>query len=368
MKILELTNYSSGICGVWARVKEEANRLSKNHEVMVFSSDRIKGENGTAISEEKIGKVKIKRFKAKNLGGESFMSWAFEKEAIKFHPDIIIAHSYRHIHTLRALLVARKIKARVFLVTHAPFERTGSRGQKGNIIVYFYDQFVGRITLSKFNKVLSITKWEKPHLLNLGLSEKNISYIPNGIPEEFFTQKRSKEENRILFLGRIAPIKNLEVLIKSVQYIENKKIKLELVGPEEKEYSNFLKKLVKDLNLSDRIIFSKPIYKTKEKIEKIDSARIFVLPSKSEGMSQSLIEAMAREKIVIASDNKASTDLIEDGKNGLIFSTYNEKDLAEKINKALSGKLNNIRKEAKKSVEKFDWKEILKKIEDLLGP
>lgn len=363
MKVLELTNYSSGICGVWARVREEANRLSKNHEVRVFSSDRIKGENGTAIDEEKIGKVKIKRFKAKNLGGESFMSWAFEKEAIKFHPDIIIAHSYRHIHTLRALLVARKIKARVFLVTHAPFERKENRGLKGNFIVYLYDKLVGRITLNKFNKVLSITKWEKPYLLNLGLKGKDIEYIPNGIPEEFFTQKKKKDRNKILFLGRIAPIKNLEVLIKSIPYIKDKKIKIELVGPPENKYLDYLSRLSKSLKVSQRIIISKPIYDTIEKIEKIDSAKIFVLPSKSEGMPQSLIEAMAREKIVIASDNRASRDLIENGKNGLIFSTYNEKDLAEKINKALSGKSKTIGKEARKSVEAFSGDKVIKLLE-----
>ena len=48
MKILELTNFSAGICGVWARVREEAVRLAKKHEVRVFSSNFVKGMDETA--------------------------------------------------------------------------------------------------------------------------------------------------------------------------------------------------------------------------------------------------------------------------------------------------------------------------------
>ncbi len=78
MKILELTNYSAGICGVWNRVKEEAARLSKkNHEVVVFSSNFTKGSDEIAKSKDKIGGVLIRRFPARKLGGESFMKWDF---------------------------------------------------------------------------------------------------------------------------------------------------------------------------------------------------------------------------------------------------------------------------------------------------
>ena len=42
MKILELTNYTAGGCGVWARVKNEAELLSKRgYDVRIFSSNFI---------------------------------------------------------------------------------------------------------------------------------------------------------------------------------------------------------------------------------------------------------------------------------------------------------------------------------------
>jgi len=370
MKILELTNYSAGICGVWTRVREESVRLAESgYEVRVFSSNLTKGNNEIAKSEENIGKVRIFRFPAKKLGGESFMSWNFEQESINFSPDIIIAHSYRHIHTRKALIVAEKLrkmgkKCKVFLVTHAPFDRSGSRSLPSRMAVWYYDKFIAPRYLKNFDKIVAITKWEIPFLLDLGIKMEKISYIPNGIPEEFFKIKRKvKMENKILFLGRVSPIKSIETVILAIPLLKDKDVIFEIVGPAEKKYFLKLKELIKNLEMGNRIVFSKPVYDVKEKIKKIDSAKIFVLPSKSEGMSQSLVEAMARSKIVIASDIPASRDLIENAKTGFLFKFGNEKELARIINNIKDEK--KIEENAKESVEQFEWSNIIKKIESL---
>jgi glycosyltransferase involved in cell wall biosynthesis len=344
MKILELTNFSAGICGVWQRVKQESELLAKRgHKVRVFSSNFIKGSNERAKPEDSIGRVKIKRFKASNLGGESFMSWDFESEALKYNPDVIVAHSYRHLHTTKALKVAKKLGCKVLLVTHAPFGRAETRSFAAKLIVWFYDLFVGRKAINKFDKILAITKWEIPYLLKLGAKREKIKYVPNGVPEEFFKQKKAKEQNKILFLGRIAPIKDIETLVRAMALVKDKKITLELIGPAEESYLNFLKSLVKKRKLTGKVKFSKPIYDLKEKIRKIDSSKIFVLPSKSEGMPQSLVEAMAREKIVIASDNMGAKDLVNDGNNGYLFSIGDSKELAKKIDISLRMKNQKMR-------------------------
>ena len=372
MKILELTNFSAGICGVWQRVKQESELLSKiSNNILVVSSNATKGNNERAPEKESINGFNIIRKPYTKIGGESFMFWNFEKEALDFKPDIIIAHSYRHPHTTRAIKIAKKlnkhgINTKVFLVTHAPFER--ERGVLKNLIVYLYDILIGRNTLNQFDKILTITKWEMPYLEKLGVKKEKIRYIPNGIPKEFFElKKQAKEENKVLFLGRVSPIKNIETLIKAFSLIKNKKIILEIVGPREEEYYNKINKLISELNFNKRVIFSPPIYDIKEKIRKIDSAKIFILPSISEGMSQSLIETMSREKIVIASNNLGNKDLIENGKDGYLFEVGNEKDLAEKINISLENNIKNrkIKNEAKKSVEKFSWDKIIKELERL---
>ncbi len=367
MRILELANFSAGVCGVWTRVKEEAFLLSKKHEVLVCSSNAVKGSNQTAPAEETIGNLKIRRFPYTKLGGEGFLSWNFEQAALDFKPDIIIAHVYRHLHTTKSLKLAKQLNAKVFLVTHAPFvEGDTTRSLFAKQAVRFYDTFFGPRIINKFDSVIAITHWETPYLLKLGCKEEKIVYIPNGIPEVFFKQKKSKEEDKILFLGRIAPIKDLEILIQALSLLKDQKLSLELVGPPEEKYLQHLKQLVQQFNLEKRVKINPPIYDLKEKIKKIDSAKIFVLPSKREAMPQSLIEAMARGKLVIASSNPGTRDLIETEKNGFLFETGNAQALAQKIEQALH-KEKKLSRVAQKSVRKFAWNHIHDKIEALIA-
>jgi glycosyltransferase involved in cell wall biosynthesis len=385
MKILELTDFSAGTCGVWTRAKQEAELLSqKRHIVKAFSSNFTKGTNKLASKKEKLGKIEIQRFSAlmpgkKPLhflpGGESYMFWNFKeamKEIKKYKPNVIIAHSYSHPHTLFALRAAKLTRAKVFLVTHAPFvEGDITRSFWGHSARWFFDFFIGRNTINKFDKIIAITKWEIPYLEKLGVKKEKIVYIPNGIPDKFFEQKsKTKEENKVLFLGRISPIKDLEVLIKSIPLIEDKNTQFEIVGPAEEDYLNKLKSLVNSLGIGNRLFFSKPIYELDEKIKKIDSAKIFVLPSKREAMPQALIEAMSRGKIVISSDNPGSREIISNGKNGFLFPVGDEKTLAKLLDNLLNNNnqnLNKIRKSAIDSVREFNWSKVIKRLEEVIS-
>jgi len=369
MKILEICLFSSGVDGVFTRVKEESLRLAKKNEVMIISSNFTKGNNDIAKAEEKIGKVIVKRFPAKKLGGESYMKFTkiddMKKTIREFNPDVIIAHCYRHASMDLALEMAKELKVKCFLVTHAPFATDENRSLVAKFYVRYYDSLIGPEKLKGFDKVIAITHWEMPYLNTLGIKEDKIEYIPNGIPEEFFAQRKGKEDNKILFLGRISPIKDIETLIKAIPLIDNDKIKIEIVGPAESGYLDKLKELINKLGVNNRVVFSQPIYSIKDKIRKIDSCKIFILPSKREGMPQSLIEAMARGKIVIASNNLGSRDLIKSGENGLLFSIGDERDLANKIELGLSSG-DKMRDNAIKSVQEFEWNKVIKKIEKLL--
>lgn len=375
IKILELCHFSAGICGVWTRVIEESKRLSeKGYEVRIMSSNAVKGSDEIACEEESVGKIRIKRFPFNKLGGESFLEWKFEKEALEYSPDIIFAHVYRQIHTTRAIKIANKLKeqckkCKVFLVTHAPFvEGDITRSFFSKMAVRFYDFLIGPRTINNFDKVIVISNWEIPYLLNIGLKKNKIAYIPNGIPEEFFKIKKLvKEEKKILFLSRISPKKKVETIISAIPNLNDKSIRVEIVGPAEKEYLESIKKLIKKLGVGKRIIFTAPIYDIKKKIKKIDSARVFVLPSRVEGMPQALVEAMARGKAVIGSDSIAIRDLIKDGENGYLFEFNNPISLAEKINLALCNKSDKIGKNAKDFAKKFNWNNVIDRIESLIN-
>ncbi len=367
MRILELANFSAGGCGVFARVKSESELLSRNHEVRIFSSDFVKGSSEKAAQFEQIGKVKIQRFKAIKLGGESFMYWSFAKEAIAFKPDIIFAHGYRHLHTTQALNLGKKLNIPVVLVTHAPFvEGDSTRSFPQKLAVRFYDFFIGSRTLNNFSKIAIIAHWEKEYLKKLNISSNKIVYLPNGISPDYFNGNPQSKNEDILFLGRISPIKDIGTLIKSISLLSNKKTKLYLAGPIEEEYGNELKKIVDERILKGRISFLGPIYNLAKKIKLIDNFKIFILPSRKEGMPQALIEAMARQRTVIASNNQGCRAIVRHKVNGYLFRIGDEEDLAKKIEMAFKEDSQEIRENARASVREYLWPEIIRKTENLI--
>ncbi len=372
MKILELTTYSAGGCGVAARVLHEAELLARQgHEVRVFSTSVVKGTCITASAHEAREHVHIQRFPSLKLGGESFTYWNFTKAALAFKPDIIIAHAYRHTHTTRALRIARMLGIPCILVTHAPFTTPGSqRSLLAKCSIAFYDAFIGPRTLKQFTKIIAITHWERAALASLGVPKSKITYLPNGIPDLFFTQKPAKEQkNKILYFGRLAPVKDLETLIHALSRMNNKSATLELAGPAEAPYLARLKTLVSRLGIQGRVSFTPALYNLTKKIKKLDSARVYVLPSKREGMPQSLIEALSRSRIAIASDNLGARDLIQHEKNGFLFPISNAPALAALLDKALalsSTQEAKIKNNARASVKQFAWSKLIKQLDALL--
>jgi glycosyltransferase involved in cell wall biosynthesis len=377
MKVLEICPYSSGGCGVWARVKQEALELiKKGYQVKIFSSNFDKGTDKIVPSREMLSSVEITRFPSKKIGGESFMKFNFLQEAIDYSPDIIIVHNYRHLHTTKALKLKKILNkqgknCKIFLVTHAPFvEGNITRTKFQTVVVNFYDRIIGPATLNKFDKILAISRWEIPYLLACSAKKEKIYYLPNGTPEEFFKIKvKEAKENRILFLGRTAPKKKIETIIKAIPLIKTKNFFIEIVGPKEEEYKRKLDNLISSMHVGDKITFSNPIYNLDEKINKIDSSKIYVLASRVEGMPQGIVEAMARGRIVIGTDSIAIRDIIEDKKNGFLFEFNNAKDLAEKIDFILDKKnlkeIEQIKKNALESSKKYSWSLLIKELTNL---
>lgn len=371
LNILEVCPFSKGLCGVWQRTKQEAEELSKRgHQVTVFSSNIIKGTNKIAVINDRFGKVNIKRFPARKLGGESFMAWNFKKDAIELNPDVIIVHNYRHLHTTQALKIAKKLKCKIYLVTHAPFiEKGTTRTKIEEIIVYLYDKLIGRFTINKFDKILTISNWEVPYLLDVGARKNKIVKIPNSVPDLFYKQKvkmnKSKKFN-VLFLGRIHPVKCIETLFKAVDGLD---VNCEIVGDGDKEYQEklYTMTLINDIN---NVEYKSGIYNLNEKINKYDMCDVFVLPSKREALGQVIIEAMARGKIIISSNTQGGKEIIKDNKNGFLFNIGDHKSLKKliiKVKNFSNKERDKISKEAIKTSEKFKLSKITNKLEGIIN-
>jgi glycosyltransferase involved in cell wall biosynthesis len=360
LKILEICPFSAGICGVWARVLNEAREFTKlGFEVQVFSSNRIKGqEDKIAPEKESISNVNIRRFPPNadfldRLISKNVTYFNFSKEFEEYSPDIVITHLL-HPHSFKALALCKSKNIPCYLVTHAPFNVR--RRFPLNILTSVYQTLMVKPKLNNFTKIIAITKWEMPYLAKLGVKKEKIFYIPNGVPQEFFDQEKAPSSKKILFLGRISPVKNIEYILKAAEKFPT--VNFSIVGGAEEIYLKNLKRIVETKKLTN-IHFYSPIYDSKEKIKIIDSHNIFLLPSKREAMPQVILEAMARGKIVIASKTDGSQELIEHEKNGFIFPIEKEEELFELIRKNIHSN-SKIQKQAELTSRDYSWHKLIK--------
>ncbi len=369
MNILQICEFSAGICGVWSRVFNESKELiKKGHKVYVFSSNLKKG-TGELVSEfeEKEG-VLIYRFSNKTGFFDRLLSrnvtyFDFERKLLDINPDVVITHLI-HPHSFKALEICKRLGKPCLLVTHAPFNV--KRNFPLSLATWFYYK-IKKSSIRDFSSVIAITNWEIPYLISLGIPNNKIIYIPNAIPDIFLREKiKMFFGKKILFFGRVAPVKNIEVLISAFNdlSVDNKKLTLNIVGPVESGYEN-IKHLV-----SDKISFIGPVHGFKEKINFLSNCDIFVLPSNREGLPISLIEAMSLGKIVISSETDGGREVIKNGFNGFLFKLGDKEDLKSKINQVLMMKeveLNKIQKNARERVKEFQSKIVIDKLNNLIN-
>ncbi|MBY0753934.1 glycosyltransferase [Clostridium sardiniense] len=154
--------------------------------------------------------------------------------------------------------------------------------------------------------------------------------IGNPINDNLPLPYEGEREKRIVCVSRLAPQKNIYLLIDSFKAIENNlseyKVEIYGDGPLKGELSNY----INTLNLQDKVIlmgYSSNIY------NKIKKADIFVIPSNYEGISNSMLEALGLGIPVIATDCPigGAKTYIDNGKNGYLVEVDNRDDLANKI-------------------------------------
>jgi glycosyltransferase involved in cell wall biosynthesis len=162
---------------------------------------------------------------------------------------------------------------------------------------------------------------------------RKIIIIGHGIDTEIFKrdEKIQKIKNSILYLGRISPIKNVDILIEAVKLLDKEGIDFVLnivgeAGEKDREYFEKIKNLSKDLEIKGKIKFLGKVqnYKTPEIYNQNE---IFVNLSPSGLFDKTILEAMACETLVLTC-NETFQDILE---KKYLFKRGDPQDLAEKI-------------------------------------
>ncbi len=194
-------------------------------------------------------------------------------------------------------------------------------------------------------------------LKNLALRtlDSPIEVIYNGVNTKEFTPKYDKIETlKALCVSRLIKRKGIEYLIEAIEHLN---VELTIVGRGIQEYK--LKQLCKKFSVEEKVNFA--LYVPHEEIKNYyKEADIFILPSLNEGMSNTMLEAMASGLPIITTDTGGIKELMNS--NGFVIPIKN----SEAITRSLDQYIKNpklIKKHGLKSrqiAERMNWENIAK--------
>jgi glycosyltransferase involved in cell wall biosynthesis len=299
-----------------------------------------------------------KELKARNIkyisltGGESSISLVHIKELI----SIIRRHKIDIVHTHASLsgrIAGRLTGSRVVLTRH------GLSPVKNDAFHRFISWLVAKMFT---DKIIAISRAVKINLIETGIPAEMITTIHNGIdlsPLENVEPILRKElgiAQDIPIIGIVARLvwqKGYEYAIKAMPFVLKRYPRAILVIIGDGHLKNKLQDLVKELSVEKNVLF----LGYRRDVEKIMADfDVFVLPSISEGLGLSLLEAMALGKPVVATEVGGMPEVVKSGISGLLVAPKDSEALATGILKILSSKEMSRRMAtaAKKTVyEKF---------------
>ena len=163
---------------------------------------------------------------------------------------------------------------------------------------------------------------------NWGVQRDNLKVIYNGTKisntktNVFDKSNISNNNLNLITVGRLAPWKNIDVIIESMneigKTIENFKLFIVGSGPLEKDLKNQTNKL----GLDDKVIFTGQ--KTSEELKNYyKNSQIYIQASGYEGLPHVLLEAINYDLTLISTPVGGSNEVIENGKNGWLIDLVN---------------------------------------------
>lgn len=273
-------------------------------------------------------------------------------------PDIVYLHSSK-AGAIGRIALAFNFKTKILYNAHGWYFNAQISDKKRKIFA-----LIEKILAIKTDKIINISKSEYESALKYKIApKKKMCIIENGIDftkfennDKYREETRKKyhiAENEIMIgvVGRLTEQKDPMTMIKAFELVhkENKNTKLMYVGSGELEKN--VKQYAKEKNILDKIIITGWVDNVEQYIPAFDIA---VLPSKWEGFGLVLIEYMACDKPIIATNVGGIKDIIENEVNGILIPKESPEKLKYAIEKIL-------KRETKYSIIGERYKLIMKK-------
>jgi len=326
MKILLISPTSGGIGGIAQHVDGLSQFLTGiGHEVDIISSANT-------------FTIPIKRLK-----NPSFMFSSFLKTKFKKDNDIV------HAHHIAGALAMKNISCKKILSIHGIYSKNIAQlyGKTTSNISKKYE----KTALNWADGITVISREGYNYYTKMGF---NVVQIPNAIDLNIIPKKSIKQfENQIIFAGLLSKEKGIEILLETATHLpDNYHLLIAGSGSLEEKVRNLADKKTNVHYLG---------YQSKQNLlSLIQGSDLLIQPSLEEGMSSTLLEAMACGTCILGSNIEGISEIVENNKNGLLVEPNNRDELLNKILDLLPKKEKRLRmaNEGLEIVKKYDWKRV----------
>ena len=228
------------------------------------------------------------------------------------------------------------------------------------------------------DRVICASQGEKEMLQVLyDVPGQNVSVVPCGVDTERFrpldrshVRRRlgiPSNERVVLFVGRIEPLKGIDVLLRAVSHLDGE-LRVLVIGGDGKDLARKgeLSALAVRLNIADKVAFldavphsNLPLY--------YNAADVCVVPSYYESFGLVAVEAMACGVPVIASRVGGLKETVRDGQTGYLVPWLCPEPFAERLELLLNNEplRRSLGREARAAAERFRWSEVAARVEDV---
>ena len=198
-----------------------------------------------------------------------------------------------------------------------------------------------RLLANAPDAVFTVSEQVRRHCIDIdGIDPNRVQTIYNGLNLSDWNEidRPAKTGGNLLVstVGNIRRVKGHDLFIRAAASIAAQfpAVRFNIAGDVlEPDYFVELQHLIHDLNLSDRFHFTGGVTNLREHLETSD---IFVLPSRSEGFSNAILEAMAASLPVVATNVGGNAEAVTEGVNGFLVPPEDPAALAASITRLLS--------------------------------
>jgi sugar transferase (PEP-CTERM/EpsH1 system associated) len=267
----------------------------------------------------------------RRAGNDVRLPWQLYRLFRRERPDIVHTHAWGTL--LEGLLAARL--ARVPVIVH---------GEHGTLQLRAHHRYLQRWAWSMVDQVLSVSsRLAERMAAETGFAVERIRTIRNGVDlSRFGSMNRAwarqeldlpREAPIVAAVGRLVPVKSHRTLVEAMSRLKAKHPDAILVLAGDGPLASALAEQIDRLELRETV----RLLGHRDDVQTVlAAADVFVLASDSEGLSNTILEAMASRLPIVATHVGGADELVLDGETGLLVPPASASALAEALNLLLS--------------------------------